>query len=865
MERWYQARRKFVLLFLAVTLIPALGLVWLTIELVEKDRRLEKQHAQERVDRLADKVVAASHQRLSDLERDLHRLAAGDQDKPPDYTVLLVAEGDRVAAAPTGALVYYPILPQTSQSLRNVFGEGERYEHHEGDLRKAISFFSALARSDDPAIRAGALLRLARNQGKAGQVDGALATFAALEEFGPTQVEGFPAGLLALEGRCGLLEKSGRLTELQTAAKALRSGLASGAWPLLQSAYDFYMEEARRWTGEVIQTEADRETRAIAAAFSSIHERWRTDGTAAHKQWLIAESRPVLLASAGSKERLVVLLGGTNFLQGAWKDLNAIQVLLTDSEGHPILGTFPNGAAPQAVVTTDASGFPWTLRVTNTSLEASTSVTAGQRRLQLVGLTMLLLLLGGSAYFTLRGVTRELAVARLQSDFVAAVSHEFRTPLASLRHLSDMLSKGRVSDAGQRQHCYEFLSRESERLEKLVEGLLDFGRLEAGAHRYRFERLDITDLVRELVGQFQENMTPRGYRIELSVEMQSASVLADREALSRAIWNLLDNAVKYSPGSDTIWVALAPEGDSAVIRVRDRGLGIPLSEQKEIFEKFVRGSNARTEQIKGTGIGLAMVQHIVEAHHGEVRVQSQLNEGSTFALRLASREAGMSRVLVVEDEPALAFSLKLDLETEGYHVETVSDGESAVRRAREGEFDLVLLDVMLPRKDGFEVARELRRAGITTYIIMLTAKAQEAERVLGLEIGGDDYIAKPFSPRELRARIKAVLRRSDRHDNVQVYRFGDVEVDFVRHEVRRRGKAADLTSLEFKLLGAFCRNRGRALTREQVLDLAWGHAVAVSERVVDNHVVRLRKVIEPDPANPRYLVSVRGVGYRFDG
>jgi len=225
----------------------------------------------------------------------------------------------------------------------------------------------------------------------------------------------------------------------------------------------------------------------------------------------------------------------------------------------------------------------------------------------------------------------------------------------------------------------------------------------------------------------------------------------------------------------------------------------------------------------------------------------------------------MNRVLVVEDEPALAFSLKLDLETEGYHVETAADGESAVRRAREDEFDLILLDVMLPRKDGFEVARELRRAGVTTYIIMLTAKAQEAEKVMGLEIGADDYITKPFSPRELRARVKAVLRRSDRQDNLGVYRFGDVEVDFARHEVRRGGSPVDLTSLEFKLLGAFCRNRGRALTREQVLDLAWGQAVAVSERVVDNHVVRLRKAIEPDPANPQYLVSVRGVGYRFDG
>lgn len=225
----------------------------------------------------------------------------------------------------------------------------------------------------------------------------------------------------------------------------------------------------------------------------------------------------------------------------------------------------------------------------------------------------------------------------------------------------------------------------------------------------------------------------------------------------------------------------------------------------------------------------------------------------------------MNRVLVVEDEPALAFSLKLDLETEGYQVETAGDGESAVRRAREGEFDLILLDVMLPRKDGFEVARELRRAGVATYIIMLTAKAQEAEKVMGLEIGADDYITKPFSPRELRARIKAVLRRSDKQENLRVYRFGDVEVDFARHEVRRSGSPVDLTSLEFRLLGAFCRNRGRALTREQVLDLAWGHAVAVSERVVDNHVVRLRKAIEPDPANPQYLVSVRGVGYRFDG
>ena len=225
----------------------------------------------------------------------------------------------------------------------------------------------------------------------------------------------------------------------------------------------------------------------------------------------------------------------------------------------------------------------------------------------------------------------------------------------------------------------------------------------------------------------------------------------------------------------------------------------------------------------------------------------------------------MTRILVVEDEPAIAFGLKLDLETEGYQVETVADGESAVQHAREAGFDLILLDIMLPRKDGFEVCRDLRRAGVEVSIILLTAKAQEAEKILGLELGADDYITKPFSPRELRARIKAVLRRGHAVPKPELHRFADVEVDFARCEVRRAGQPVDLTALEFRLLAAFVRNRGRVLTREQLLDLVWGSDVAVSDRVVDNHVVTVRKKIEPEPANPRFLVSVRGMGYRFDG
>jgi len=227
----------------------------------------------------------------------------------------------------------------------------------------------------------------------------------------------------------------------------------------------------------------------------------------------------------------------------------------------------------------------------------------------------------------------------------------------------------------------------------------------------------------------------------------------------------------------------------------------------------------------------------------------------------------MTKILVVEDEPSIALGLEDDLRIEGWHVEVIGDGAAAARRARETAFDLILLDVMLPGKDGLEVCRDLRKAGLRTPIIMLTARTQEAEKILGLDLGADDYVTKPFSPRELRARIRAALRRTappaDAHDGV--YRFGNVEVDAVRCEVRRGGAVVETTATEFKLLSAFIRHRGRMLSREQLLDEVWGPGTRLSDRVIDNHVVALRRKIEHDAGRPQALVSVRGLGYRFDG
>jgi DNA-binding response OmpR family regulator len=225
----------------------------------------------------------------------------------------------------------------------------------------------------------------------------------------------------------------------------------------------------------------------------------------------------------------------------------------------------------------------------------------------------------------------------------------------------------------------------------------------------------------------------------------------------------------------------------------------------------------------------------------------------------------VTKILIVEDESGIALGLEDDLRLEGYDVELVSDGITACRRARESAFDLMLLDVMLPGKDGFEVCREIRRAGIRKPIILLTAKTQEAEKVLGLDLGADDYVTKPFSPKELRARIRAALRGRGAPEPADVYQFGEIELDKGRGELRRRGAVVDITSTEFKLLSAFVQHRGRVLTRDQLLNEAWGPDTFLSDRVVDNHIVSLRRKIEPDPSEPTYLVSVRGLGYRFEG
>ncbi len=220
---------------------------------------------------------------------------------------------------------------------------------------------------------------------------------------------------------------------------------------------------------------------------------------------------------------------------------------------------------------------------------------------------------------------------------------------------------------------------------------------------------------------------------------------------------------------------------------------------------------------------------------------------------------------MIEDEPGLVLTLTDLLSAEGYDIETASEGNEGLKKALEGEFDLIVLDVMLPGKNGFDICKELRQHGKDTAVLMLTAKTQVIDRVIGLKIGADDYLTKPFDPSELIARIEALLRRVNKDNAAQVirYQFGSVQIDFDRGEVLKNRERIPLTGKELQLLQYLVNNRKKVVSRDELLKEVWQYQAAVSSRTVDVHVAWLRQKLEDNPQLPRHFHTVRGVGYRF--
>ena len=397
-----------------------------------------------------------------------------------------------------------------------------------------------------------------------------------------------------------------------------------GEWSLTRGAYDIFAEDAERWTGEARPRETELLTEAANQLWCRVR-RGEEAGEGRHVMTVTGE--PVTLLWQPAREGTAVFAASNDFVEHAWLRRSGEAAWVRDDARR----YFPAPAPVDFVLRYPVeTRLPWVVAVSASNTGEGFAVSR-QLLLGLLATVALFTLAGG--YFCLRALRSEFALARMQSDFVSAVSHEFRTPLTSMRLITEALEDDRVPDAARLRDSYRALSRATQRLQRLVEDLLDFRRMESGAAEYHMRPLDAAEAVRYVTEEFRKEVEERGFRVLVQVE-EGARIHADENAFSRALWNLLDNAAKYSGDSHDIDVALRRKGSSVSISITDRGIGIAPAEQSQLFAQFYRGEYARSSGIRGTGIGLAMVAQIAAAHGGQVSVVSELGAGSTFTLSL---------------------------------------------------------------------------------------------------------------------------------------------------------------------------------------------------------------------------------------
>jgi signal transduction histidine kinase len=611
---------SLVWLLIAVMVPPAMTLVWLGFALLRQDRVLLAQRLDEAWQRAADGVVRSLDREIAALE--------GPGGALPDGTVRLTFTSDTVAVEPPDALLWWPVVSRLREPAPTAFADAELLEFR-GAPARALAIYTTLSLSEDRALRAGAWLRIARVHRAAGRWDAALAAYARLAEVDEIEVAGVAASLQARRAMVATLGEAGRTRPRLDAASALARDLAAGRWRLDLVAWEAAWADATA-AGVPGPGPDDRRWASLAAEvlWGEPAER-RGAGPRAFR---VESALVTAIPSRADAARVILVLPRR---LDRWREAAMREAQVSS------LDLLPPGPPPAAagrdrveLLHADATRLPWTLAIGAPDPAAITRDMTNRRRLLVAALAAMLALLAGGSYFLWRLVDRELEVARLKADFVAAVSHEFRTPLTALGHLAELLEEDDELPPEARRRMYQALGRNAERLRRLVESLLDFARLDAGRRPYDLQPLDLAPFAADVVEAFRRDGAS-GCPVALDgTPAPGATALADRPALGNALWNLLDNAVKYSPGRTPVRVAVERRAGEVAIAVSDEGVGIDAGERDLIFERFVRGARARELGVPGTGLGLAMVAHVMAAHGGRVELESAAGAGSTFRMVL---------------------------------------------------------------------------------------------------------------------------------------------------------------------------------------------------------------------------------------
>jgi signal transduction histidine kinase len=617
---WLSARRLQVLLA-AATVIPIAALAWLGVRMLQQDRELERQRQRERLEVAAGRVALEIERRLQSLDERL-------------------AHGQGVRLLPTGIegsadtrILFQPLPSPVPSSSSSALASAEAEEYRRRDMVAAEAAYRRLASTGTPAERASALVNLGRFLRMRKDNDGALDAYERLQELGSVVVAGQPAGLIALQGKCKAMEAAGDHERLRAEVHRLARALESGEWPVDRATFELYRSMVDHWGGPPLSAAAVARTNAAIELWSA----WRSgDLEPQGRRVLAGEHEPIVAVWTGNASLTTVWLATGSEIEALWRplwDAQGLHVALSDIEGRRLIGT-PRERS--VYLAPSETRLPFML-----SASAGSGDAGGLRRARVLtaGLVLTLLLMSAAAYALYRTTTRELALVRQQADFVAAVSHEFRTPLTSMKHLTELLVTRSVTSEERKTQYYELLAHETERLHRMVETLLSFGRMDVDAYPWRLEAADVDRIVTTIADDFRREPIAEGREVHCSIEAGLPAIRADGEALYRALWNLLENAGKYSNAGTPIHVFARRHGDSVLLGVRDEGIGIPPVEQRRIFQKFVRGAEATRSGVRGVGLGLALVTRIVEAHGGSVRLDSEPGRGSTFTLVLPCLES----------------------------------------------------------------------------------------------------------------------------------------------------------------------------------------------------------------------------------
>jgi signal transduction histidine kinase len=620
-------------------------------------------------------------------------LAAIATEIPLVSAVFLVDDRDRIL--PLGPRALYIIPGQEasgSGEIARSLASDERWkraeaaEFRQNDPAGAASLYSALAdRGSAPDEKALALNRMARCYAKSGQNEKALAGYAKQLRVGLPELAsgGIPLDIAALT-QIGSIQLG--LAQKQEAAGAflrLYQGLVEARWALTKDQFEFFRKwaEARLvgategmalsgredWTGRLrtlkaLGGERLARTKALAKVRERLIPRLRLE--AGRPQTV--PGGPVRFAETADDGLLLTsfqrLDEGTTVgmlfdPEGMVSDILALSpersgeagsrfglsAAIVDASGNAVAGRRlarpespeESGDVQRVYAAAFSGGFPpWSIEALRTGAAAAERPFRLRRAIYLLTLAAVIAALVFGGFLAIRSTAKELRLARLKSDFAATVSHEFRTPLTSIRYMAELLQRGRVPDEARKQQYYETISGESERLSRLVENMLDFSKIEAGAKEYRMEEADIAALAADVAERFRRQAAFKDFRLETDIAGDLPRLRVDGDALGRAVFNLLDNAVKYSGEEPRVTLRVRAAGDAVHLQVQDNGIGIPASEQKRIFERFYRAGDALESTVKGSGIGLPLVEHVARAHGGDVALESEPGRGTWVTIKI---------------------------------------------------------------------------------------------------------------------------------------------------------------------------------------------------------------------------------------